>query len=62
MVWKHHVFTFLMVLGNTRIYLNNSLEVSNNPTEDDPGTGRSKQTASKRKRVKSNDCKKKPRE
>ena len=29
--------------------------------EDDPGTARSKQTTSKRKRVKSNDCNKKPR-
>ena len=40
------------------------LDVSNNPSiraEDDPGTARSKQTTSKRKKVKSNDCNKKPR-
>ena len=40
------------------------LDVSNNPAiraEDDHGTARSKQTTSKRKRVKSNDCNKKPR-
>ena len=40
------------------------LDVSNNPAiraEDDPGTARSKQTTSKRKKVKSNDCNKKPR-
>ena len=40
------------------------LDVSNNPAiraEDDPGTARSKQTMSKRKKVKSNDCNKKPR-
>ena len=40
------------------------LNVSNNPAiraEDDPGTARSKQTTSKRKKVKSNDCNKKPR-
>ena len=40
------------------------LDVSNNPAiraEDDHGTARSKQTTSKRKKVKSNDCNKKPR-
>ena len=40
------------------------LDVSNNPAvrvEDDPGTARSKQTTSKRKKVKSNDCNKTPR-
>ena len=40
------------------------LDVSNNPairTEDDPGTARSKQITSKRKKVKSNDGKKKQR-
>ena len=41
------------------------LDVSNNPlaiqAEDDPGTARSKQTTSKRKKVKRNDCNKKPR-
>ena len=40
------------------------LNVSNNPAiraEDDPGTARSKQTTSKRKKVKSNDCNKKQR-
>ena len=40
------------------------LDVSNNPSiraEDDHGTARSKQTTSKRKKVKSNDCNKKPR-
>ena len=40
------------------------LNVSNNPAiraEDDPGRARSKQTTSKRKKVKSNDCNKKPR-
>ena len=40
------------------------LDVSNNPSiraEDDPGTARSKQTTSKRKKVKINDCNKKPR-
>ena len=40
------------------------LKVSNNPSiraEDDPGTARSKQTTSKRKKVKSNDCNKMPR-
>ena len=40
------------------------LDVSNNPrirAEDDPGRARSKQTTSKRKKVKSNDCNKKPR-
>ena len=40
------------------------LDVSNNPAiraEDDPGTARSKQTTSKRKKVKSNDWNKKPR-
>ena len=40
------------------------LDVNNNPAilaEDDPGTARSKQTTSKRKKVKSNDCNKKPR-
>ena len=40
------------------------LDVSNNPairTEDDPGTARSKQITSKRKKAKSNDCNKKPR-
>ena len=40
------------------------LDVSNNQAiqaEDDPGTARSKQTMSKRKKVKSNDCNKKPR-
>ena len=40
------------------------LDVSNNPAirvEDDPGTACSKQTTSKRKKVKSNDCNKKPR-
>ena len=40
------------------------LDFSNNPAiraEDDPGTARSKQTTSKRKKVKSNDCNKKPR-
>ena len=40
------------------------LDVSNNPrirAEDDPGTARSKQTTSKRNKVKSNDCNKKPR-
>ena len=40
------------------------LDVSNNSAiraEDDPGTARSKQTTSKRKKVKSNDCNKKPR-
>ena len=40
------------------------LDVSKNPargSEDDPGTARSKQTTSKRKKVKSNDCSKKPR-
>ena len=39
------------------------LDVSDNPeirAEDDPGTAR-KQTTSKRKKVKSNDCNKKPR-
>ena len=39
-------------------------DVSNNPAirvEDDPGTARSKQTMSKRKKVKSNDGNKKPR-
>ena len=39
------------------------LDVSNNPAiraEDDPGTGRSKQTTSKRKKVKSNYYNKKP--
>ena len=40
------------------------LNVSNNPAiraEDDPGRARSKQTTSKRKKVKSNDCNKKQR-
>ena len=40
------------------------LMVSNNPSlraEDDPGTARSKQTTSKRKKVKRNDCNKKAR-
>ena len=40
------------------------LDVSNNSAiraEDDPGTARSKQTTSKRKKVKSNDWNKKPR-
>ena len=40
------------------------LDVSNNPrirAEGDPGTARSKQTTSKRQKVKSNDCNKKPR-
>ena len=44
--------------------LEQSLDVSNNPAiraEDDSGTARSKQTTSKRKKVKSNDCNKKPR-
>ena len=39
------------------------LNVSNNPAiraEDDPGRARSKQTTSTRKKVKSNDCNKKP--
>ena len=43
--------------------LDRLLDVSNNPAiraEDDPGTARSKQTTSKRKTVKSNDCNKKP--
>ena len=40
------------------------IDVSNNPAiraEDDPGTARSKQKTSKKKKVKSNDCNKKPR-
>ena len=40
------------------------LDVSNNPrirAECDPGTAHSKQTTSKRQKVKSNDCNKKPR-
>ena len=40
------------------------LDISNNPeirAEGDHGTVRSKQTMSKRKKVKSNDCNKKPR-
>ena len=40
------------------------IDVSNNPAiraEDDLGTARSKRTTSKRKKVKSNDCGKKPR-
>ena len=40
------------------------LDVSNNPAiraEDDPGAARNKQTTSKRKKVKSSDCNKKPR-
>ena len=40
------------------------IDVSNNPAiraEDDPGSARSKQTTSKRKTVKNNDCSKKPR-
>ena len=40
------------------------LDVSNNPAiraEDDHGTARSQQTTLKRKKVKSNDCNKKPR-
>ena len=44
--------------------MSRQLDVSNNPAiraEDDPGTARSKQTTSKRKKVKSNDCNKKPR-
>ena len=44
--------------------LEQSRDVSNNPairTEDDPGTARSKQITSKRKKAKSNDCNKKPR-
>ena len=54
----YHVFTLLMVLiGNMWIYLNNT----SGRAEDDPGTARSKQTTSKRNRVKSNDCNKKPR-
>ena len=39
-------------------------DASNNPAiraKDDPGTARSKQTMSKRNKVKSNDCNKKPR-
>ena len=39
-------------------------DASNNPAiraKDDPGTPRSKQTTSKRKKVKTNDCNKKPR-
>ena len=40
------------------------LDVSHNPSiqaENDPGTAHRKQTTSKRKKVKSNDCNKKPR-
>ena len=64
LVWKYHVFTFLIVLGKHVDLLEQLLDVSNNPAiraEDDPGTARSKQTTSKRKKVKSNDCNKKPR-
>ena len=40
------------------------IDVSNNPAiqaEDDPSTAHSKQTTSKRNKVESNDCSKKPR-
>ena len=40
------------------------IDVSNNPAiraEDDPGTARSKQKTSKKKKIKRNDCNKKPR-
>ena len=44
-------------------YLEQLHDASNNPAiraEDDPGTARSKQTTSKREKVKSNDSNKKP--
>ena len=55
---------YIFYAPRKRMYLlEQLLDVSNNPAirvEDDPGTAR-KQTTSKRKKVKSNDCNKKPR-
>ena len=57
------VYIFAGIFDSPRKHVD-LLDVSNNPAiraEDDPGTARSKQTTSKRKKVKSNDCNKKPR-
>ena len=62
------MFTFLMACDGPRKHvdlLEQLLDVSNNPAiraEDNPGTARSKQTTSQRKRVKSNDCQQKAKE
>ena len=55
------------IFGGSRKHMNlleQLLDVSNNSAirvEDDPSTACSKQTMPKRKKVKSNDCNKKPR-
>ena len=55
LVWKYHVFTFLMACDGPRKHvdlLEQLLDVSNNPAiraEDNPGTARSKQTTKPRK-------------
>ena len=57
------VYTFAGIFDDPRKQVD-LLDVSKNPAiraEDDPGTARSKQTMLKRKKVKSNDCNKKPR-
>ena len=63
LVWKSCVYIFDGPRKHVDL-LEQLLDVSNNSAiraEDDPGTARSKQTTSKRKKVKSNDCNKKPR-
>ena len=53
------------IFDGTHVALLEQLQdASNNPAkraEDDPGTACSKQTTSKRKKIKSNNCNKKPR-
>ena len=74
LVWKYQtnnfvdfIFDMCYIFDGPRKHvdlLEQLLDVRNNPAiraEDDPGTARSKQTTSKRKKVKSNDCNKKPR-
>ena len=66
LVWKYHEPCVYIFDGPRKHVdlLEQLLDVSNNSAiraEDDPGTARSKQTTSKRKKVKSNGCNKKPR-